>query len=112
VAEVGDEVARVDEDAARAVARRPQRERANRRRQVAAAAAAAELDLRRGSAPTAVTFVLPYGSICPPERNIRSRPPRAARSKSSSKRRRCEARRSSDQSFEVAGMKAGSGSSA
>ncbi len=65
-----------------------------------------------GSPPIAVTFVLPYGSICPPDRNMRSRPPRAARSKSSSKRSTCEARRISASSFDVAGMNAGSGSSA
>ena len=39
-----------------------------------------------GSPPIAVTLVLPYPSICPPDRNIRSTAPRQAASKNSSKR--------------------------
>ena len=39
---------------------------------------------RVGSGPIAVTLVLPYPSIWPPERNIRSTSPRQAASKNSS----------------------------
>src|SRR5205814_3903471 len=62
--------------------------------------------------PMAVTLVFPHRSIWPPDRNIRSTPPRAARSKKSSNRMTQVAPRIRDQSLEAAGMKTGSGSTA
>src|SRR5580704_11107326 len=59
--------------------------------------------------PIAVTLVLPYPSICPPDRNIRSTSPRMAASKNSSNRMLYAAPRFRLASLLVGGMNGGLG---
>ncbi len=63
----------------------------------------------RPAGPIAVTLVLPYPSIWPPDRNIRSTSPRTAASKNSSNRMLYAAPRRRLSSLLVGGMNGGSG---
>ena len=109
VAHVGDEVTLGHQGAPGAVPGGPHGQLADGGGQVAAAAPAAQLHLRAPAGPIAVTLVLPYPSICPPDRNIRSTSPRMAASKNSSNRMLYAAPRFRLASLLVGGMNGGSG---